>query len=1467
MTHAPVHVFRLGRSLLAALITAHLVAPVAWAQSDFEHAYDADAAPTDAEPAWQATIDHDRSMQRLVAADQGVLTVATAQTADNIAWSVGTWSSAEGDEAWQLTADGQATIDFRVRVTESTPAGAFQLQVANGENYWTFFFSEGSVTLHRSDGDQPRVSIDNSRFQTCRLVMQADRATLYAAERDEPLIDAAAASGTFGASRRRNALTFGEFSGGAKGRFDLDFVRWSDEAAEMRAPQAVEDDDPAVAETDELRRAQGRNDGRPSVLFIGRDPAAQNGGATRKMFLRDLFEKHGFHVATRRQEFAYRDDPGEVDPDEFSSYDVIVYLHPVWPHPDGTLTDSFQRQWDAVLEFVEQGGGLLLMPSPEEPYRYASDKVLRPLGVRMLQGKPVDAAATQATVMRIYFSRTERFAQDHPITQDLERLWLPVYGHERQPSAHNANTISFRADDQWDVIARHAPSVRTVAESYDGLSASLPTPTEADHAQAALLATRALGEGRVAVFGVDAAYHIIGGHAPGYEGIVLREGLKGQPSDGEKLIVNTLGWLSENAVENPQLGGAPTEPEAIEPPTFKPQPSLDAPDSFNAQRPGYKGMIGAISPRSGGQHTVAEYADKAESLGFDFLVVLDDLGEVTEAEFEQTNRACADATTEDFKCIPGLRARDEVGNHYVMFRQGLVLPEPNMITDDDRFETVYDHNTSLGIAKWVQANGHNIAVVFYRTGPQDSDDPFERGTPAWNIRPYRTFHSVFTYDADGEKLDEMIEPHKTTVNDGQHPHPVAITFMDELSDMDRVASGELPHTVRWTGDFDRFPEDTDEASGYRPTTYATEGPRITRWQWDSRDLVSNGKYWDWTYYYQRWAIGVESEVGLETVEIWDGDELVRRWRPEGRKTFETVCTVNKHQLTMPLIIATDVNGKRAVTDGFQWRSHNFFVSWCTDRVNTLSYSALPAPDSPWASTAGTWPLTTQPKGPYWDDLRVDLNLTSLRLPGFDGQAHGNVRINPKPHFYPADGEPRDGRHYRHITWPMGSHEAVVQESRVKWQLLPEQQGPHAWSTLGPIRETDVFEGRLRYTTFVHWGHEPAPILVEGEYTFKQDVKASPDRRPFQIAHISAGQEEADYRGAAIQRTSERDHVFALLHNQHDNHRADGRLPHGAYVWYWPSMFGPVGIISLDDKLRYRLRHAPNRYHTRLYFGEPGRTYEKGETVRWRYLAVTSGFNDHAGTQTPERIVDLMGIDGSPGYTIDAQAGTVADTQYMLTLNPADDGGGFRGTITPDDEIARGGLPAALPIIVDGLNDDWTAMLWDEARGELRPLARCRGPVVCALPRAERAALDLHGPSVRRRRPGGDPSSRADRRAEPVSLRAQSDRAHQGRDRAARRALRRHARLRAKRVAMDPAGRRRATRPPRSRHAVHARHRGRSRLTAQLELAGSCLSAHIHAILCQAAPPRAPKGANSTCGRATTQTTFDIAASPSSSCWW
>lgn len=117
-------------------------------ESAFEHAYQADVMPENARPRWSCVVNQNRSGRRAVLARNGVLHLITPAPRDNMFWAVGSWNSRAGDKSWRINQEIGATVDFRVRVLDGK-GGAFQLQVADGKHYWSFFFSAASVVQVR----------------------------------------------------------------------------------------------------------------------------------------------------------------------------------------------------------------------------------------------------------------------------------------------------------------------------------------------------------------------------------------------------------------------------------------------------------------------------------------------------------------------------------------------------------------------------------------------------------------------------------------------------------------------------------------------------------------------------------------------------------------------------------------------------------------------------------------------------------------------------------------------------------------------------------------------------------------------------------------------------------------------------------------------------------------------------------------------------------------------------------------------------------------------------------------------------------------------------------------------------------------------------------------------------------------------------------------------------------------------
>ena len=152
-------------------------------------AYEANALPTESEPRWRAAVDHNRSGDRVELAKDGLLHVITAERTDNLAWYVGTQDTSNGDANWMLDQGSGATVDFRVRVLESTPGGTFQLQVADGADHWTFSFDTGAAKLQRQDGKPIWVRHGNRALTRFRVAVRNGAASLYLAGRERPLIE------------------------------------------------------------------------------------------------------------------------------------------------------------------------------------------------------------------------------------------------------------------------------------------------------------------------------------------------------------------------------------------------------------------------------------------------------------------------------------------------------------------------------------------------------------------------------------------------------------------------------------------------------------------------------------------------------------------------------------------------------------------------------------------------------------------------------------------------------------------------------------------------------------------------------------------------------------------------------------------------------------------------------------------------------------------------------------------------------------------------------------------------------------------------------------------------------------------------------------------------------------------------------------------------------------------------------
>ena len=454
---------------------------------------------------------------------------------------------------------------------------------------------------------------------------------------------------------------------------------------------------------------------------------------------------------------------------------------------------------------------------------------------------------------------------------------------------------------------------------------------------------------------------------------------------------------------------------------------------------------------------------------------------------------------------------------------------------------------------------------------------------------------------------------------------------------------------------------------------------------------------------------VSSDAGLEEIRVLNGRRPFRRFLPRSAdgipaKTFEHTMVLTLADMNNLILMVTDTQGRRAISDEQWGKSQLLQLTWCADRNNMLSYAGLPAPKSASGSTAGNYPTPWNlEKGGFRENLAPAVNQDRSRLPHFDGQPMHIARVSPAPVL--LMGERNEGGSFiaRDFGRELCSPDAAIQTASCRLVYDKSVKKPHPW-TRGPLVPLEYFNANLRYITFSHVGHTATPVILEGRIKLLKDI-TFPEERPIGIRALTmtAWRKWSGYDTCAIQHSKTGDLVTRISYVDNRTASAFGAFNKGAYIYWYPSMFGSVGLVSLDDRLSYRYSNKC----AFVGFDTTGKTLEAGTELTYRLIVLVSGFDELPSTHLPERFRTQLGLaeKGRVGYTVTAEHGAVTDTEYVLTIDGQ--GVGFAGKI-----LLPRYFPVSLPIIVENLNDRWTSVLYDRARKRLRPLGMTGSAAYC-----------------------------------------------------------------------------------------------------------------------------------------------------------
>jgi len=1096
-------------------------------------------------------------------------------------------------------------------------------------------------------------------------------------------------------------------SGPHQGRVIFDhfqFLKEGDKSGNVKIPTSTEPLKPLALKT-QKSVVTPKIPKKPSLLFIGHREHLYTGLSYFKKFLNELVGK-GYNVNYQYLEESYYNYPGNVDISKFNKYNAIIYLGtPNWNFKTHQTTKSFKTQINALRKYVEGGGGVLVCPYVGPSQRPSVWDMMEPWGLKVLNATIHDRNSVVKTVMQIRFAYTTNIV-NHPVTKGVKGVWYPVY--PERGYVWNANTVPFKVDKNWQVLVKGAKTSYVIPYkfNYPEIDKRFSDKENTITSSPPLVAIREAGKGRIAFIGIQSHYHIFSGKAPCYEGIVMGRGIGEKKSDFQRLILNLFAWLSEPSFKSGKYGGASTNQESIALPKFEPpDPLSDARyNSFPTPKKGFPGIIGAQTVYSGGGSTPEEYISAAKKEGFKFIVFLEDLKKIDEDKFKSLQKECNKFTDENFVALPGIFYEDEVGNHYFAFKQELKIPpEELLIKDKGVFPTILKKPTGLTLNKFAQLNGSNRCIIgHYRVRKNE-------GVPFWDIRTYRNTISLFTYK-NGKKIDEMVEEHLYLAHNGQLPRPVVLNFITNAEKVKEIHRNNQFYTVMLYHKLLDMRDKPGESNDFSPISYVTNGPRIEYWQWaGDRDYVANGNWYDWSRYRWKVRFKVSSENGLKEVKVMDGKILFRRFLPGGEKEFSQVIDLNHNQQHHLILIVEDNQGRMAISGELMDRNHLMELTYCTDRNNTLSYSATPS-NGPFGSSIGTYPIPTIVKGPMIENLFLTINQDIYRFPGFDGQPGGHVGILPAPSVLAKNGSEGWSGLNREILWEIASADVAIQGAKMEYKFKPGIKVWNGYHNLGPLMKTEIFKGYQRYTTFVHPGRLPGVVLVDGYLEFLKDITLSEKRfLPVRIVNIRASRKEGNYRNCAILHTGEREYHFELDYVG-DNEPASltGKFDVGSYIYFYPSLFGPAGVFSLTDGLRFQYyRHI---HGASIGFDLPGKKYRKGDKINYSYIAFTGPYYDKVSTELPERFRDILGIDGTVSYKVNIEQGKIISQQYVCVIDGK--GEGFAGTFIPPK---REKIPTVLPVIITNLNSRWSAVYYERDKKRYRPIGMLKDKAYAHIP--------------------------------------------------------------------------------------------------------------------------------------------------------
>ncbi len=974
------------------------------------------------------------------------------------------------------------------------------------------------------------------------------------------------------------------------------------------------------------------------------------------------------------------------------------------------LTAQDRAIADLLVEYVKAGGGLLLTQNMDQIVNCMTLQfdLAERFGMRILYEKVISDKEQTQTIGSWgadTFTYTDQVMG--PLREGVKGLPYQSY----VDMASLCGVLPFLPGEGWQVALTAGPKSRSEIYLCGLDEIDRKARAEGFASEAPLAGVREFGQGRVAYIGMKPMPVFFKAmktpeDRTNYEAYMVRDFL-GRPNGLVRFYENAFGWLGERSAAVAAADLKLVLPRGVQ---------------YTDKWKLHRGLIGPRTVYSTGASTPDEYVQKARSAGFDFIVFLEDFAGLKPEGFEELKADCQRLSTADFLAVPGVTYLNSDGNNEYAFGESLKLPSKWMLTPDGKRLLVYPHGADKdGVCNeqtWLyQLLGFENVSGWYRFG----SNPY----PFYDARDVNA-QGVITQEG-GKTVDEgLVRYTGEQSRAGQLLWPQALTLMRSAAEIDLVSRGvyyhnivgaegtQMLHTLLGTMQ-GRSARNLYPGAPCFGSTSVTNGPVIELYM-PRGDTDAVGSIWNPAL--QEWALElkVTSAAGLGEVTIMDGDTMIRRFLPGGKREFVYKSQVSKERQKYLWVRAVGQQGHMAISRDVQCDSWLLRDQQCADRNNQLLYSSQRRPDgsdyyigygadTPLADK-GPWNGRIRPVGAFVFDSKLGSGAMS-----YDGSPENHPQLFLHPYVV-ADGKvpgmtgwvrqlvaDQEGGPHELARRVVSSSEVLVAD-RLLDGVYPRDGCPaiHVWHTLYPVKPSRYLDTTARCTFYLPEVDGIAAYLWEQSFTAKQAIAVKADQPfTFGLGTIAGWLGKTD----KSQRLRVAGGKVTELAKLEDHPVTVTPFDRGDYVGILQGVFGSLAVYSLTDGLVL----WGDGINYEVGIKTPAGTVAKGTKLSARLLLVGINRLEADPVKLAAQVASAYGITGKPEYAVKAERGSVLSQDYVLALQ-ADKQGAFRGVLS-----GLAALPGNLGSTVSGLNSNWCAVLQEGEKTRILPVEQGVGYAV------------------------------------------------------------------------------------------------------------------------------------------------------------